>query len=106
MESKKLDEIQTWWVEINKLEGKGKAVDLLSFADAAHEYIPILLAELERLRHTRDAVSAPAGVAQATPAGEGIRATPRLSASVTASGFQARSTGSRVSALAAERSAS
>ncbi len=48
MDPKKLDEIRRWWEEIHTWERQGKAVDIISFADTAHEYIPLLLAELDR----------------------------------------------------------
>lgn len=52
MDKNKLHEIKAWWTQIEKLERKGKAIDTVSFADAAHDYIPLLLAELERLSRT------------------------------------------------------
>lgn len=53
MDQKKLDEIRAWWAEIEKLESRGKGVDMISFADAAHAYVPVLLAELDRLDSIR-----------------------------------------------------
>lgn len=43
-----LEEIVAWWQEIERLERKGAAIDIISFAETAHEYIPTLIAELAR----------------------------------------------------------
>ncbi len=94
MNSNKLDEIRTWWVAINKLESKGKAVDLISFADAAHEYIPVLLAELDRLNRS------PEETTYAKTKGS-VLSSPVRNAAVTAADL-ALSEATRVSTLNAE----
>ncbi len=59
MDPQKLSEIRRWWNEIVRWESKGKAIDVIAFADAAHEYIPILLSETERILRRDDKARQP-----------------------------------------------
>ncbi len=46
----KIDTIRKWWKSVEKAESQNKLIDTHQFADIAHEAIPALLKELERLK--------------------------------------------------------
>ncbi len=51
---KKLKKAKDWWKSIQKKKEAEEIIDTLSFADSAMEYLPIIMAELERLEKKSD----------------------------------------------------